>query len=592
MGPQLSGQPNRYHQAPSTTSLLAPNAHDEVRPAFARNLRASASTSSINTASTSVPHSISEKYVLPLDPVALDGPEADDKLHTPDPMRDRKNDMGGHIWTSRGFMNLGCIFVLVAGILALFAGYPLITYFTKPKLSYLGGFNFGGINASGQVPEIPGNWGLVDRDTPAEFRTKVDYVNGKTWQLVFSDEFNTEGRSFYPGDDPYWEAVDLHYWATNNLEWYDPASITTRNGSLEITLTDKPNHGLKYTGGMMSTWNKFCFTGGLVEASVMLPGFNNIQGLWPAIWAMGNLGRAGYGATLDGTWPYTYDACDVGTVSNQTLNGLPVAATQDNDPGNGGALSFLEGQRLSRCTCPGESHPGPVHQDGTYVGRAAPEIDMFEAQVSDGPNGKEGAVSQSGQWAPFNYQYTWLNTTDNLFIADDAVSTLNSYKGGVYQQATSVVSVVDQTAYEYSGAQYSVYGFQYKPGFGDAYMGWISNGKLAWKLEAAGMAADTIVEISDRPVPQEPMYLIMNLGISENFGFVDFDNLRFPSTLRVDYIRVYQDPNNINVGCDPQEFPTAAYINEYIEAYTNPNLTTWVDDFKQTVPKNRFLGEC
>ncbi len=37
------------------------------------------------------------------------------------------------------------------------------------------------------------------------------------------------------------------------------------------------------------------------------------------------------------------------------------------------------------------------------------------------------------------------------------------------------------------------------------YMGWISNGKLAWKLEAAGMAADTIVEISDRPVPQEPM---------------------------------------------------------------------------------------
>ncbi len=80
-------------------------------------------------------------------------------------------------------------------------------------------------------------------------------------------------------------------------------------------------------------------------------------------------------------WPYTYDACDVGTMSNQTLNGLPVAATQDNDPGNGGALSFLEGQRLSRCTCPGESHPGPVHQDGTYVGRAAPEIDMFEAQV-------------------------------------------------------------------------------------------------------------------------------------------------------------------------------------------------------------------
>ena len=32
--------------------------------------------------------------------------------------------------------------------------------------------------------------------------------------LVFSDEFNQDGRTFYPGDDPFWEAVDLQYWAT------------------------------------------------------------------------------------------------------------------------------------------------------------------------------------------------------------------------------------------------------------------------------------------------------------------------------------------------------------------------------------------
>ena len=31
------------------------------------------------------------------------------------------------------------------------AGYPLISYFTKPHLSRLGGFNIGGTNASGQV---------------------------------------------------------------------------------------------------------------------------------------------------------------------------------------------------------------------------------------------------------------------------------------------------------------------------------------------------------------------------------------------------------------------------------------------------------
>lgn len=63
------------------------------------------------------------------------------------------------------------------------------------------------------------------------------------------------------------------------------------------------------------------------------------------------------------------------------MNNLPVAATEGGDPSQNGVLSFLPGQRLSRCTCSGESHPGPVHSDGTYVGRAAPEIDIFEAQV-------------------------------------------------------------------------------------------------------------------------------------------------------------------------------------------------------------------
>ena len=54
----------------------------------------------------------------------------------------------------------------------------------------------------------------------------------------------------------------------------------------------------------------------------------------------------------------------------------------------------------------------------------------------------------------------------------------------------------------------------------------------------------------------------MNLGISEAFGFVDYDNLKFPATMRVDWIRVYQDPDRKNIGCDPEDFPTAAYINE------------------------------
>lgn len=64
-----------------------------------------------------------------------------------------------------------------------------------------------------QVPDLPGNWGLIDIETPHDAYTRPSYTDPtQEMQLVFSDEFNTDGRTFYPGDDPYWEAVDLHYW--------------------------------------------------------------------------------------------------------------------------------------------------------------------------------------------------------------------------------------------------------------------------------------------------------------------------------------------------------------------------------------------
>ncbi|KAJ7630781.1 beta-glucan synthesis-associated protein [Roridomyces roridus] len=521
----------------------------------------------------SVVPSVSDKFSLSADPAEwgadISHPEADDSLHTPDPRRDRKNDSTGNIFTARGLMNLGCLFVLGLGLITLFAGYPIISHFTSHSQSYF---------RSGQVPEISGNFGLIDLATPQDAYTIQSFNNpGNELQLVFSDEFETAGRTFYPGDDPYWEAVDLHYWQTNNLEWYDPAAITTKNGALEITLSNIENHGLNYQGGLMSSWNKLCFTGGLVVAAVSLPGNNQIHGLWPAV-CEGNLGRAGFGASLEGMWPYTYDACDVGTAPNQTLNSLPASSTVNGDPGAGGELSYLPGQRLSRCTCAGESHPGPVHSDGTYVGRSAPEIDIFEAQISGG----SGQVSQSAQWGPFNNEYIWFNTSDNLIIPNLVNSTLNSYIGGAFQQATSVVTQTDQTCYQLIDPTcFGVFGFEYKPGFDDAYITWVSDNQAAWTLNQAGMAADT-----------EPLYIIANLGMSENFGTVDFEHLTFPAIMRIDYIRVYQPKGQINIGCDPSDFPTAAYINEYMEAYTNPNLTTWRDDFKQPFPKSSFLGQC
>lgn len=81
------------------------------------------------------------------------------------------------------------------------------------------------------------------------------------------------------------------------------------------------------------------------------------------------------------------------------------------------------------------------------------------------------------------------------------------------------------------------------------------------------MEADHAAEIGPRPVPQEPMYLIINLGMSRNFGWVDLDHLTFPTIMKVDYIRVYQDPDHKNIGCDPPDFPTAAYIEQYVQYF-------------------------
>ncbi|KAK0242016.1 beta-glucan synthesis-associated [Armillaria nabsnona] len=540
--------------------------------------------------------SISKKFSLSPDPqqwgsdLSPDLVEPDDDIHTPKERSDEV-EIGGHVISIRGVTNLGCLVMLCAGILALFIGYPVASYVTSRGLSNQGGFNLGGLNASGQVPDIPGNFGLIDLDTPREAYTVSSWNDpSRNLQLVFSDEFNTDGRSFYPGDDPYWEAADLHYWGTNNMEWYDPAAITTKDGSLVITLSQKETHDLHYQGGMVSTWNKFCFTGGYIETSVLLPGTTNVLGLWPAVWTMGNLGRAGYGASLEGTWPYTYDSCDIGTVANQTINNEPVAATVDGDAGKGGVLSYLPGQRLSRCTCPGESHPGPTHPDGTFVGRSAPEIDVFEAQINE--HTLIAQVSQSGQWAPFNHAYVWQNTSDNFYVRDPSISQLNTFTGNVEQQATSVVTSTDTECYEKTGGCFSLYGFEYKPGYSDGYITWISSNQIAWSIKAAGMGPDSSVAISERPVPTEPMYIIANLGMSTNFGPVDIEHLGFPVHMTIDYIRVYQPADSINIGCDPPDFPTQAYINEYIEAYMNPNLTTWVDDYQKPFPKNSLLGEC
>ena len=94
--------------------------------------------------------------------------------------------------------------------------------------------------------------------------------------------------------------------------------------------------------------------------------------------------------------------------------------------------------------------------------------------------------------------------------------------------------------------------------------------------------ARTSVRVNSLPSPWYvsstlTQYIIFNLGMSNNFGGIDWDNLNklWPFEMVIDWVRVYQDPEAINVGCDTPDYPTKDYIEKHIEAYTNSNLTLW-----------------
>jgi hypothetical protein len=65
-------------------------------------------------------------------------------------------------------------------------------------------------------------------------------------------------------------------------------------------------------------------------------------------------------------------------------------------------------------------------------------------------------------------------------------------------------------------------------------------------------------------------YILANLGFSLNFGGIDLDRITFPATMSIDYIRVYQPQDAVNVGCDPKDFPTAAYIQTSVSIISLP----------------------
>ncbi|VVT45411.1 uncharacterized protein SAPINGB_P000741 [Magnusiomyces paraingens] len=495
-------------------------------------------------------------------PLHMEEKEADDYLHNPDPIYDAKYDRKCHMLDKRGWASLFALLFLILGAICIFVILPALTYtgateehrvITK-EIEVLTNYEY---NILGAI-----RTSLVDPDTP-ESAYNYTAMDGSSWDLVFSDEFNMEGRTFYDGDDQFWTAPDFHYAATQDLEWYDPDAVITENGTLVLKLDAFQNHNLYYRSGMVQSWNKFCFTQGRLEVSAKLPGNGSILGLWPGIWTLGNLVRPGYLATAEGVWPYSYNSCDAGITPNQSSTD---------------GISYLKGQKLNACTCDGADHPNQG------VGRGAQEIDALEGTVSS--TLLAGVASQSLQIAPYDiWYYPDLNFIE---VYNSTISQLNSWNGGPLQQAVSMATALNATWYELSSTpRYQTYGFEYLNDDSEGYIRWFVGSTPVFTLYAPALGPNG--NIDQREISKEPMSIILNLGISTSWVYIDWPSLVWPSRMRIDYVRVWQPKDAINVGCDPDGYPTYDYIENHKDVYTNPNYTVW-DDTVYEWPKNKLTG--
>jgi beta-glucanase (GH16 family) len=217
--------------------------------------------------------------------------------------------------------------------------------------------------------------GWVDPETPEHKKTIRSLVTGEKFDLVMSDEFNKPGRKFKNGYDPMWTGIDRSdddqtASGRKSLQFYNSSYIYTANGSLIISTTTEDTkwkgwnpYKKKYEtmqrhfrSGMLQSWNKFCYTGGILEIDLQFPGRSDIGGLWPAVWLLGNLGRATFEASTNLMWPWSYEKCDRRQQKAQEISGCDITQHFSLNPKQGRGATEIDIIEVM----PGPSTPLPI----------------------------------------------------------------------------------------------------------------------------------------------------------------------------------------------------------------------------------------
>ncbi|MEN3323679.1 glycoside hydrolase family 16 protein [Mariniflexile soesokkakense] len=132
-------------------------------------------------------------------------------------------------------------------------------------------------------------------NTISDFKKVTVFVAEKGPQLIWSDEFNTDGAP----DTSKWGydiGNGVNGWGNGEKQYYTNRSDNVRveNGVLKIIAKKENYQGFEYTSTRLLTKGKFDFTYGRVDVRAKLP---SGSGTWPAIWMLGaNIDSVGWPA--------------------------------------------------------------------------------------------------------------------------------------------------------------------------------------------------------------------------------------------------------------------------------------------------------
>eukprot|EP00607_Mallomonas_marina_P008784 CAMPEP_0182419324 /NCGR_PEP_ID=MMETSP1167-20130531/3781_1 /TAXON_ID=2988 /ORGANISM="Mallomonas Sp, Strain CCMP3275" /LENGTH=541 /DNA_ID=CAMNT_0024594167 /DNA_START=220 /DNA_END=1845 /DNA_ORIENTATION=+ len=411
-----------------------------------------------------------------------------------------------------------------------------------------------------------------------------------------SDEFNTEGRQFNDGYDPTWTAMqksddDQTGQGRKSLQYYNASYCFTKNGSLNILTTDEDtkwrgfNPFLKhyyqmkrhFRSGMINSWNKFCYTGGILEFDVKFPGKPKIGGLWPAVWLLGNLGRATYEESTNKIWPWSYKKCDRKLQKAQEISGCDSTSHYSMNAGQGRGSTEIDVLEIMS----GDMTDLPIVKNGVHQPYAAMTLQLAPGIPRSQRRPESGTLPEWG--------FTWYsnltygpNTSINPFFygtyltETKALEPISRSKAESYQcDSLSCMLSLDESFWD----EMHTFRLEWQPG-DDGYVHWYVDGDYKFGVEAVGL------EPWETQIPNEPSYLIVNTAISNSWGFPDppfgcdeydcktdegkcgfFPGFceTLPATFEMDFIRVYQNKNDSRqtIGCNPPGYPTRKYIKAH-----------------------------